>query len=260
MGYTPVFDSVFTGPLCGKWPDTGLWVCLLAMADKNGIVDKTPQYISAVVGIPVADLTACIERFMQPDPHSRSGDEDGRRLALLEPSRPWGWRIVNHGKYRERARLAAKSAREVESGENCTRMSDRRRPPETAADPLSNANTDSNKEKRESAGALALPAKRSSKFCPRDFQVTADLMAWAATEAPGADVKAETEKFRDHEFKTPRSDWPRAWRNWMRRASESGVTNGNSKPSSAPRLTAYERSERAMEQWARERGIDPSTI
>jgi hypothetical protein len=75
---------------------------------------------------------------MKPDPGSRTKDHDGRRLELIDPdARDWGWRVINHAKYREKARLKAKAQREVESGHNAARMADRRGPPETAADPLS---------------------------------------------------------------------------------------------------------------------------
>jgi hypothetical protein len=144
-GYTPVFKSVFTGSLTGRWPDTGLWVSLLALADKNGDLDYTPQYISMVTGLELAEVEACMGRFMEPDPMSRSHNDDGRRLVLTDPARAWGWRIVNFAAYREKARLSAKSAREVEQGKNAERMQDRRRPPETAADPLSNSNTNTSK-------------------------------------------------------------------------------------------------------------------
>lgn len=125
-GYTPVFDTVFTGTLCGKYPDTAAWMFLLALADKNGEIDATPQYISTITGMPVDDLIGCIERFMEPDPDSRSAAEHGRRLVKIDSDRPWGWRVVNHEKYREKARLQAKSAREVASGLNRDRMADRR--------------------------------------------------------------------------------------------------------------------------------------
>jgi hypothetical protein len=153
-GYTPVFKSVFTGSLTGKWPDTGLWVSLLALADKNGELDYTPQYISMVTGLDLTEVEDCLLRFTQPDPMSRSGTDEGRRLVLTDPNRTWGWRIVNFVAYREKARLSAKNAREVEEGRNRERLAtrndstaaDRRSPPLTAADPLSNTNTDTDKK------------------------------------------------------------------------------------------------------------------
>lgn len=63
--------------------------------------------------------------------------------------------------------------------------------------------------------------RRPGRRCPADFEVTAELRAWAAEKAPGIDVDRETEALRDWEFRTPRSDWPATWRGWMRKASES---------------------------------------
>jgi uncharacterized protein YdaU (DUF1376 family) len=62
--------------------------------------------------------------------------------------------------------------------------------------------------------------KRAARQCPSDFAVTADLLAWAAAEVPGVPLEQETAKFRDHTFKTALTDWPGAWRNWMRKALE----------------------------------------
>jgi hypothetical protein len=71
---------------------------------------------------------------------------------------------------------------------------------------------------------LAPPRKR----CPEDFQISPDLRAWAATNAPDVNLETETAKLRDHEFKTPRSDWPAAWRNWIRQAQqEAPAKRGN---------------------------------
>jgi hypothetical protein len=150
-GYTPVFRTVFEGSLCGLWPDSAAWLCLLALSDKNGCVDKTPQYIAAVTGMPLDELQACIARFTQPDPASRSHDEEGRRLVPIDPARPWGWRIVNHSFYREKARKAAYDAGRTESGKDAQRKRQARRsddvptrPDASRAGPLSDTNTNTN--------------------------------------------------------------------------------------------------------------------
>ncbi len=164
-GYTPVFDSIFTGTLCGKYPDTAAWLFLLALADKNGVVDMTPQYIATVTGMPAEILMDCIDRFIQPDPHSRSSAEEGRRLILLNTERNWGWKIVNHAAYREKARLMGKAEKERESGANAQRMKDRRRPPETAGDPLSYADAYTDREKNVGTSSLrSSPIRQSSSL------------------------------------------------------------------------------------------------
>lgn len=60
---------------------------------------------------------------------------------------------------------------------------------------------------------------RALKRCPDDFDAD-PLRAWAAAEAPRADFGRELAKFRDHTFKAAHSDWPAAFRNWLRRASD----------------------------------------
>lgn len=63
---------------------------------------------------------------------------------------------------------------------------------------------------------------RASRKCPEGFAVTDAMLRWAATEAPGVPWQTEHAKFADHTFKTAISDWPGAWRNWMRKAQEFG--------------------------------------
>ena len=74
---------------------------------------------------------------------------------------------------------------------------------------------------------------RPSKRCPEDFEVTAELRAWATEKVPGVDIDRETEAFRDWEFRDAKSDWPATWRRWMRKAAEDLQTRGgrtNSRP------------------------------
>jgi len=120
-GYTPLFSSLTTGTLCGRWPDVGLWAIVLSLANRYGVVDVTPDYLSRITGLPIADVTACMRRFCEPDPFSRSNAEGGARLVLIDPDRSWGWRIVNHGKYREKARKAHYDSERTESGRDAER-------------------------------------------------------------------------------------------------------------------------------------------
>ena len=120
-GYTPIFSSITTGTLCGRWPDIGLWPIVLALADKDGIVDVTPAYIAGVTGLPLPEVVACMRRFCEPDPYSRSPVESGARLTLLDSHREWGWKVVNHGKYRELARKRMQQVEATASGRDAER-------------------------------------------------------------------------------------------------------------------------------------------
>ena len=61
------------------------------------------------------------------------------------------------------------------------------------------------------------PTKRPGRRVPDDF--TPDL-DFAVTAIPDVDAVAEAAKFKDWEFKTPRSDWQACWRTWVRNAKE----------------------------------------
>lgn len=65
------------------------------------------------------------------------------------------------------------------------------------------------------------------------------MREWAKQEAPTVDVDAETAAFRDHEYRTAKTDWPAAWRTWMRRAAQ-WKPNGATVASTQPRPTRYE--------------------
>lgn len=120
-GYTPLFGSLTTETLCGRWPDIGLWPIVLSLSDRNGVVDVTPAYIASVTGLSLPEVVACMKRFCEPDDYSRSPADDGARLTLLDDHRDWGWKVVNHAYYREKARKAASDAARVASGKEAER-------------------------------------------------------------------------------------------------------------------------------------------
>lgn len=60
--------------------------------------------------------------------------------------------------------------------------------------------------------------EREAKSATRSRRVpdgyTPDL-GYAVAQIPDVDASAEAQKFRDWEFKTPRSDWDAVWRTWI---------------------------------------------
>jgi uncharacterized protein YdaU (DUF1376 family) len=90
--------------------------------------------------------------------------------------------------------------------------------------------------KNPSGSEPVKPARKTkgSRRVPEDFTVTDEMAEWAQEGAPLVDWRRETEKFRDWEFKHPRSDWPATWRTWMRKAQEDAESRrpaGNRTPS-----------------------------
>ena len=72
-----------------------IWITLLALKDKDGVVRQNLTGISSLIHIPVEKIRQAIELFEKPDPNSTTPDFEGRRVERLAV----GWRILNHDKY-----------------------------------------------------------------------------------------------------------------------------------------------------------------
>lgn len=97
--YGKIFDSIYDGTLRANWQGLVTFQQLIILADKDGVVDMTPHAIHGRTGIPLDIIEAGLEHLSKPDLYSRSPEEAGRRIVLIDESRPWGWRLVNHGYY-----------------------------------------------------------------------------------------------------------------------------------------------------------------
>lgn len=53
-----------------------------------------------------------------------------------------------------------------------------------------------------------------SKFPPEDFEPDQRFHMMVKHRNPEADIELELEKFRNHEFARPKTDWQRAWAQW----------------------------------------------
>lgn len=91
-----------------------VWMSMIALADSEGMVDLTVRALARRINIPVADLERSLAELMAKDPHSRSDEEEGRRLVLIDEHRLWGWRLVNYATYRNIASEEQRRARACE--------------------------------------------------------------------------------------------------------------------------------------------------
>lgn len=234
-GWAPLFSSLTTGTLCGRWPDIGLWPIVLSLKDRNGIVDVTPDYLSRVTGLDLDAVVSCMARFCEPDPYSRSGAEQGRRLVLIDPSRTWGWRVVNSGLYRERARVQAKDQARTESGEDAERKRKERLSPEVPRSPPEDDGGPRDPPLiSESKQRKTAPRNRGCRI-PEPFEITAEMSEWAKSHTPHVDITSATEEFVDYWRGASgqvavKLDWVGTWRNRLRELEKrAGRPNGKSK-------------------------------
>jgi len=98
--FAKVFYQIFESSISEDYLVRHVFMDLLVLADEEGVVDKTPGAISRITNVPLEIVETAIRKLCQPDPHSRTKEEDGRRLMLIDEHRDWGWRIVNYPKYR----------------------------------------------------------------------------------------------------------------------------------------------------------------
>ncbi len=98
--FAKIYAGLWDGTLGGSWEAWTVFVYMLANCRADGTIDKTPDAITRGSCLPPEVVARGLEKLMAPDPASRSKDEGGARIVLLEPARGWGWRIVNYQKYR----------------------------------------------------------------------------------------------------------------------------------------------------------------
>ncbi len=85
----------------GPWQALVTFQQMIILADKEGVVDMTGEALARRTTIPLEILAGGLAALEQPDPDSRSPDEEGRRIVRLSDDRAWGWRIVNYDRYRK---------------------------------------------------------------------------------------------------------------------------------------------------------------
>ena len=102
--YTKLYKSIFDGSLYGQFEPITTFMAMLALANQHGEVDASPARIAGSLGCELDFVLRGIKSLEAPDPHSRTPDQDGRRIVRLTnedgKERPFGWLIVNYAKYR----------------------------------------------------------------------------------------------------------------------------------------------------------------
>lgn len=222
--YGKIFDSIYEGTLYGQWEALVTFQQMIILCNQDGMIDMTPQAIAARTSIPLKIIKKGISILENPDPFSRTPDEDGRRIELIDAHRPWGWHIVNHAKYRAlqdadtvraQTRERVKKHRDAKASVTVTDGNGQKRYTDT--------DTDTDTKRVE-----AQPRSPKGSRLPSAWQPSDSLKAWASKERPDLDVKAVTERFKDYWTAVPGSrglklDWDATFRNWVRTDKQMSV-------------------------------------
>ena len=97
-GFTKLFQSIIHSTIWRAKPSLKiLWVTMLAMADREGVVESSLPGLADAARISLEDCEEGLNALSRPDQHSRTQDFEGRRIMPADG----GWVILNYIKYRE---------------------------------------------------------------------------------------------------------------------------------------------------------------
>lgn len=239
--YVKLFASLYQGTLRGKSDGILVFTNLLAHADQSGRVDIHPRAIAEEVGLSEDSVRVALGFLEAVDEESRSPENEGRRIVLLDGHRAWGWQIVNYGKYRaikneddrrEQNRLAQERWRSKQSS-----VSDVSNNKQASAEISSVSRGKPMQKQKQKHIQNNTERTASASRLPDDFAPDLDF----AEQQGITDSLLESAKFRDYWIAQPgakgrKLDWQATWRNWCR----------NAKPASRPAATEtpYQASQR----------------
>ena len=98
--FAKIFAQIFDSSISSDHVVRHVFMDLLVLADRDGVVDMTLDAISRRTNVPEDLVAHAITELMKDDRKSRSHEEGGRRLIPIDSHRDWGWQIVNYEHYR----------------------------------------------------------------------------------------------------------------------------------------------------------------
>ncbi len=98
-GYSKLFGSIITSTIWREDKETKiLWITMLALKDKNGDVEGSVPGLADMARLTIEETEEALEKLRSPDPHSRTKENEGRRIEDVDG----GWHVLNHKKYRDK--------------------------------------------------------------------------------------------------------------------------------------------------------------
>ena len=96
--YGKIFASTYTGFMMAAGENVfSVWGYVVANADAKGYVELNPRHLASLIGSTPERMQAAIEKLCQPDPDSRSPENEGKRLTR---DGQFLYHITNYAKYR----------------------------------------------------------------------------------------------------------------------------------------------------------------
>jgi hypothetical protein len=97
LTFTKLFASITESTIWCEDDQTRIvWITMLAMANKNGFVFASIPGLAKRANVPLDSTLRALEKFLGPDPYSRTKEFEGRRIEAVDG----GWRLLNYHKHR----------------------------------------------------------------------------------------------------------------------------------------------------------------
>ncbi len=91
-GFTKLFASIVMSTIWREDDKTRIvWITLLALSDKDGVVEGSIPGLAHVASVSIEDCERALETLQKPDKYSRSPEHDSRRIEPVYG----GWLILN---------------------------------------------------------------------------------------------------------------------------------------------------------------------
>lgn len=139
-----------------------VWITLLAMADRDGCVQGSVPGLAHTARVELDECQRAIGKFLAPDPHSRTKDHEGRRLAEIDG----GWVLLNYQKHRaardpekrrEQTREAMRRYRQRQAGSQVSHGVSQCEPPLAHAEAEAEAEAEREAENARARGETGGP-------------------------------------------------------------------------------------------------------
>lgn len=204
-----------------------IWITLLVAADWEGIYHGTLPGLAGKARVSLEDAERAIERLMTPDKHSRTPDNDGRRVEKIDG----GFKLLNYQKYRDKqtpkqeqdardqaAARARKKAAVTPDASDATLTNQTVLSLESQSESESRSERNPPSEGKETPASPSPIAKRKRSVWPEDFKPNAAHAV--LSQKHRVDLTEQLELCADHwrsngELK---ANWDATFSNWLRRA------------------------------------------
>lgn len=141
--YGKIFEQMYDSSIAEDWKTMIVFQQMIVLADEEGNVDMTMDAIHRRTNLPMDIIQHGIKALQEPDSMSRSVTQQGKRIALIDDHRDWGWYLINYKYYRDlatreqkriKARERKRKQREKEADAPCHAMSRMSRHTDTDVD------------------------------------------------------------------------------------------------------------------------------